>query len=131
MRNDFEKNLRAAAARWPAQFRAALYRAALRVDADMIERIPVDTGRLRGSHYVAPPEHLGGSLVCEVGVGTDYAVDVHEKTWIPHSNGEAKYLEKALKSVKVAEHITADMQAQVESGRTRGQNGGAPKAPKV
>lgn len=75
---------------------AALYEEGLGVDADMVPRIPVDTGILRASHYVAPPTESGNSIVVEVGVGTDYAAPVHERTEVRHAVGEAKFLERAL-----------------------------------
>ena len=75
---------------------AALYIEGHGVDADMVPRIPVDTGRLRSTHYVAPPTIEGSLITVEVGVGTDYAVAVHERTEVGHKVGEAKFLEKAL-----------------------------------
>lgn len=38
----------------------ALYAMGLIVDGDMVKRIPVKTGRLRASHYVAPPLGISG-----------------------------------------------------------------------
>jgi len=37
---------------------AALYQLGLLVDADYVPRVPVEFGRLRNSHYVAPPAGL-------------------------------------------------------------------------
>jgi hypothetical protein len=39
----------------------ALYQKALEIDADAVSRVPVDTGRLRASHFVAPPEGVAGT----------------------------------------------------------------------
>lgn len=75
---------------------AALYAEGFALDADMVPRIPVDFGLLRGSHYVAPPTYSGGAIVVEVGVGTEYAVFVHERTELRHPTGEAKFLERAI-----------------------------------
>lgn len=75
---------------------AALYEEGFAVDALAAKKVPVDTGRLRATHYVTPPERMasGGSVV-EIGFGTDYAVFVHEDTGARHTTGEAKFLEKA------------------------------------
>lgn len=62
-----------------------------------VERVPVDTGRLRQTAYVAPPEALGtNDDIVECGFGTAYAIPVHEKTNVSHTHGEAKFLEKAV-----------------------------------
>ncbi len=75
---------------------AALYEEGLAVDANMVSKIPVDTGRLRSTHYTSPPTSDGNGVFVEVGVGTDYAVAVHEKTEAVHQTGQAKFLEAAL-----------------------------------
>lgn len=88
------------AATYPAAGAAALLEEGYRVDANMVPRIPVDHGRLRSTHYVAPPvQEPGGLVVVEVGVATDYAVPVHERTEVNHPVGEAKFLENALFAV--------------------------------
>lgn len=61
---------------------------------DAVERVPVDTGRLRQAGYVAPPSSVTGTV--EMGFGTDYAIPVHERTEVRHTTGEAKFLEKAI-----------------------------------
>jgi hypothetical protein len=71
---------------------AAIYQKGLAVNATAAPLVPVDTGRLRASGYVAPPE---GGMV-EVGYGADYAVPVHERTEIGHKVGQAKFLETAV-----------------------------------
>jgi len=38
----------------------ALYAMGLLLDADIVPRIPVLTGRLRASHYVVPPDGIAG-----------------------------------------------------------------------
>ncbi len=79
----------------PKALGAALYQEGLALDANMVPRIPVDYGRLRATHYVTPPEKSGESMTVEVGVGTEYAIPVHENTSAHHVTGEAKFLEKA------------------------------------
>lgn len=64
------------------------------------ERVPVDTGVLRASAYVAPVVIDGASLRVEMGYGgaaADYAAQVHEDLDAFHPHGEAKYLEGPLR----------------------------------
>lgn len=58
-------------------------------------KTPVDTGNLKGSHYVT--DNLGEEpYAIEVGCTADYAVEVHEDLEVHHTTGEAKFLEKAI-----------------------------------
>ena len=52
------------------------------------EQVPVATGRLKGTCRVEKTGHTASVLY-----GTDYAVYVHERTWVSHPNGKAKFLE--------------------------------------
>lgn len=90
------RNLLAAVEKIKGAAAAALYQEGLALDANAVKRTPVDTGRLRASHYVGPPVANGGELVVEVGFGTDYAVFVHERTDLAHKVGEAKFLQNAM-----------------------------------
>lgn len=110
--------LKALAEAYPEACAAQVYEEALAVDADMVPRIPVDTGRLRSTHYVSPPETGGGTIVSEVGVGTDYAVYVHERTEVYHAVGEAKFLEKAL--LKRAQGMLVRMARGIEAKVRKG-----------
>lgn len=69
-----------------------------RIAADAVKRTPVDSGRLRASVYVAPPQKIARGTV-EVGFGTTYAPSVHERTEARHTTGEAKFLERAVLSL--------------------------------
>ena len=76
------------------------------------ERVPVRTGELMASSHVNPPDTTGGGVQVSMGFGgppgvgnqagetnnvdVDYAVYVHEDLMMPHSGGQAKYLETAL-----------------------------------
>lgn len=80
----------------PEALAAAVYQEGLAIEANATKRTPVDTGRLRATHYVTPPVRQGDRLVVEVGYGTEYAVYVHEVTDAAHGTGEAKFLEKAM-----------------------------------
>jgi hypothetical protein len=85
----------------------------------MVRRIPVDTGRLRATHYVTPPEETGsGHVAVEVGLGTDYAVFVHEDTSAHHPSGEAKFLENALaaRTPGFAERLARRTKQNIEAG---------------
>jgi hypothetical protein len=64
----------------PGAMAAGIYQEGLRVDADAVSMCPVDSGRLRATHYVGPPEDNGSRIDVPVGFGTDYAVYVHENT---------------------------------------------------
>lgn len=60
--------------------------------------VPVDTGTLRSSAHVRPPEHHGGTVSVEIGYGgaaSAYALIQHERTDFAHpGGGQAKYLER-------------------------------------
>jgi hypothetical protein len=84
---------------WPMAALAALKAEAEIEMAESQERVPVDTGLLRASGYVAEPEAHGSILSVELGYGgaaSDYAVIVHEDLDAIHPHGEAKYLEGPL-----------------------------------
>lgn len=56
---------------------AAVYQIGFFLDRKAIRLVPVQTGRLKSSHYVSPPK--GRNNTVEVGFGTDYAIVEHEK----------------------------------------------------
>ena len=89
-------NLRRLAHAVPTQAAQALNVVAEETMTDAKERTPVDTGTLRRSgkvHQHATPRRLAA----ELSFGTEYAVYVHEHTERRHANGEAKFLENAVK----------------------------------
>jgi hypothetical protein len=89
--SDVMRRLNKAIASIPRALAASLYAEGLEADAEMVKRIPVEYGVLRGSHYVSPPT---GTIMprVQVGVGTKYAAAVHERTEVTHDVGQAKYL---------------------------------------
>jgi len=93
---EVRRGLRRMSKAFPAAAAKALWTEGIALDAEMVQRIPVDTGRLRSTHYAAPPERDARGLHVEVGVGTAYALPVHERTEVAHVTGEAKYLANAL-----------------------------------
>lgn len=64
---------------------------------------PVDTGELKRSGYVrrqdAPQAFGTGILNYAIGFTAEHAALVHERIDIPHKNGEAKFLEKAIAEI--------------------------------
>lgn len=66
---------------------------------ESISRTPVDTGSLKGGHYVAQSDDPK-KIVAEVGVMADYAIYVHEILTNVHPTGEAKFLENAIDAKK-------------------------------
>jgi len=71
---------------------AAIYEEGLALDDRSVRLVPVDTGRLRASHFVAPPSATSEGPTCEVGYGTVYALRQHEELDWQHTVGQANYL---------------------------------------
>ncbi len=94
--NAVQQAMSKAGDRYDQALSAALYQKGFDIDRDAVKIVPVDTGRLRGSHYVSPPKvGTGKKLYCEVGFGTRYGLPVHEKDNPPgRTKGQSnKYLE--------------------------------------
>lgn len=104
---------------------AALFSEGIKIDELAVKMVPVDTGRLRSTHYVAPPKNLWRPEV-EVGFGTDYALPVHEKTEMQLKSGFPKFLEEAMKinssgyKSRLANKIKMFEKAGVKFGSMRG-----------
>lgn len=92
------RNLQRLAKRFPLAFSAAMLQEGYGIDADAVQMTPVDTGRLRGSHYVAPPQRdpQDGVDTVEVGFGTQYGAFVHENVNADFTVGEAEFLRTAV-----------------------------------
>ncbi len=88
---EVQRALEKVSKQYPEATWASLYQEGFAMAASAKKRTPVRTGRLRASAYVSPPT---GDRV-EVGYGTDYALEVHEKTEANFKVGEAKFLENA------------------------------------
>lgn len=68
---------------------AALYQQAIDIMGLSVLQVPVDTGRLRSSGFVGPPQNH----TVKLGYGTNYAAHVHERTETEHSGRtKSKYL---------------------------------------
>lgn len=74
-----------------------LYQEGLKIEARSTELIPVDTGFARSHKYTTPAIKQGSKLVVEVGYTKEvhYIVPLHEKTYVKHTVGQAKFLETA------------------------------------
>lgn len=76
---------------WKNAVAAAIYQKGFAIMADSVREVPVDKGRLRATHYVAPPTDIDNP-VAELGYGTDYAVPVHEIADVHHPVGKDQFL---------------------------------------
>lgn len=77
----------------------ALFQEAEAIMTESKQQCPVDTGALRSSGHVAPPETSGGRVVVTLGYGgpaVSYAIFVHENLTARHPVGKAKFLEDPL-----------------------------------
>jgi hypothetical protein len=115
---ELRKKLEELAKRYPEAAGAALYQEALRIMAASVLKTPVDTGRLRASAYVGPPEREGGKLIVREGYGVEYAAAVHERTETHHPVGQAKFLESALSDATgdFQENLAARIKENAEKG---------------
>ena len=77
----------------------ALYNEGLIEMAESMERTPVDTGALKGSHITEHPEYKGQDVSVTIKVGgpaAPYAVVGHEDLEAFHTTGQAKFLESTI-----------------------------------
>jgi hypothetical protein len=77
--------------------KAALFAEQSGVIAEAQERAPVDTGVMRGSGTVLPPQQDGTQVAVEAGFGgaaQAYVVRQHEDMTLNHAVGQAKFLEQ-------------------------------------
>lgn len=70
--------------RYKEALAASLYQEAAVAMAESLKECPVDSGRLRQSHYVAPADDLDDPYV-QVGYGAQYGLAVHERGDLKHS----------------------------------------------
>jgi len=97
----------------------ALYKAAVQILIEAGKLTPVDTGQLKRSRFATKPFLVQGGPFVILGYSTRYAVFVHEATWIPHSPGRSKYLQKAIANVSgdIGEKIARWAWDNLEAGR--------------
>lgn len=91
----------------PSVVAAAVYERCELIKRDSMENTPVLYNVLRPSHEVSLPRLSDGLIECAVFVGgqaKEYAIPVHEMTWIKHTSQVKgpgyKYLETALNDAK-------------------------------
>ena len=76
---------------------AMLFQEGERIMAQSKKQVPVDTGNLKNTGIVEPPEIQGLEASVLLGYGgpaVDYAVTVHENLQAKHKVGNALYLER-------------------------------------
>lgn len=77
---------------------AGLKAAGLKVQAEAQRRVPVDTGNLKGS---ASTDTLSKNPpAVAISFGAAYGIFVHENLEATHINGEAKFLENAVRDLR-------------------------------
>jgi len=96
---DLHRRMKDAQKRIPTALERAVYAEALLVEQVSRSLTPVLTGALRASHVTGLPETSGGEITVSITVGgpaAPYAVFVHERLDLHHTNGQAKFLETAV-----------------------------------
>jgi hypothetical protein len=120
--------------RYKEALAAAIYQEAAAVMAESLREVPVDVGRLRQSHYVAPPDDLDNP-VAQAGYGARYGIYVHERTDMKH-NAPTKdhFLSDPLAratggyAARVANRVKENLQKGIDRHNAAGLY---PKAPKT
>lgn len=72
---------------------SGLLEGGLLIQRRSMQKVPVDTGNLRGSAYTRKAQD--DPMAVEIGYEAEYAAEVHEDLEVGHAVGEAKYLERA------------------------------------
>lgn len=95
--------LRSAGDRAVRALGTGMYLVGEEIMTDAKKRAPVDTGAMRGSGYVTPPDVRGTRVTVEEGFGgaaKDYVIEQHENLALAHPVGEAKFLERAMDAAR-------------------------------
>lgn len=97
---------------------AALYQKAVQIMTASDSLVPVDTGRLRASHYVELPKFTGNAVKLVMGYGARYALAVHERIYAHHEHGQAKFLELAFyeKTANLGRWLTLQIKQNLKNG---------------
>lgn len=80
----------------PKALAAGLVTEAENVMRESRRQVPVDTGTLRASGDVFPPQVRGSDVEVTMGYTASYAIFVHENLTAHHPVGSAKFLERPL-----------------------------------
>lgn len=97
--DELRRRLERLAKEAPAEFGRALYQEALIEQKEAMQRCPVATGTLRGSHETSLPDLSGGEISVTISAGgpaAPYAAAVHYNLEAYHPVGEALWLERTL-----------------------------------
>ena len=115
----FRANALLATDRYLRAVGGAVFLEASRVMGVSIREVPVDTGRLRATGFVTPPDVTTRDVSVQLGYGTEYAVPVHERTEVQHRTGKAKYLSDPLNAAQsgAARRIARDTRTLFEQRR--------------
>ena len=107
----FQANLRQAQGKARAAAKRGLAKFANHVIGESQALCPVDTGTLAASGTVGDLEESGEKLSITIGHNTTYAAAVHERLDVHHPQGQAKYLETAVRNnvPKAAEFIANEV----------------------
>lgn len=85
----------------PVSYKKALIRGLIIIEGESMRRTPVDTGKLRssaaGNSRITQIKNSGAKGI--VFYTANYAIYVHERTELKHTNGEAKFLQNAISAV--------------------------------
>lgn len=97
--SEFFKNANEATARAVEAARHGLDVFGEHVIGDAQQLTPRDTGALQGSGTGGEPAKVEGSTISkEIGFNTEYAAAVHERLDVNHPQGQAKFLETAMRN---------------------------------
>ena len=72
---------------------------------------PIEFGTLKASGVAEKAAFAGNDITAVVGFNTDYAAAVHERLDVHHDQGQAKYLETAMRTEapKLVPHVEKEM----------------------
>ena len=92
----------------PEAVAEAVSEEAQRVFEESQGEVPVDTGDLRASGHLEV--EVDGSFVqAAISYDAPHAAAVHERTWVRHTNGKAKYLSDPIDRSDIAGAIAAKL----------------------
>lgn len=93
--NEFVENLKVLEAHVKGASAKGLIESGEHILGQGQEACPVETGNLKGSATLDDSKADQGEVT--IGFNTDYAAAVHERDDVAHDQGEAKFLENAIK----------------------------------
>lgn len=112
------RGLKGADAKVRAAAQRAVTLAAMKIEADAKVLCPKDTGALAASGTTQPAAWVSSSRIeAVVGFNTDYAAAVHENVGANFNNGQAKFLETAIKAnrSRFESYVAGEVKAALDS----------------